>query len=199
MGSVVSNSKTLGIVLAGGRSSRMGRDKALLAHPENGNFLENARALLSELPLQQVVVSGARDGGIPDLVADMGPLGGLHSVALRTGAAAALVIPVDMPLLKCDALAELLAEGQRRQHPCYFDNFFFPLWLPFNDACLDYLQRAVKGAVRNSVSALLSHLCAQSISTKHAGDWHRNINTPADYLGLTTLDKIPENNLLREH
>jgi molybdopterin-guanine dinucleotide biosynthesis protein A len=190
---------TIGVVLAGGRSSRMGRDKALLAHPQRGNFLQHAEGLLSELPLEKVVTSGARPGAIEDLVPERGPLGGLYSVALTTGADAALVIPVDMPLLGRKHLAELLAEGQASGRPCYFENFFFPLWLPLNSDCLDYLRRAVEGSARNSVGALLRHLGAKSIPIKSAGDWHRNINTPADYLGLSTPDKTPENSFLRDH
>jgi len=190
---------TIGIILAGGRSSRMGRDKALLEHPQYGNFLEYAEALLRELPLEKVVISGARPGGIEDLIPGQGPLGGLYSVARTTGVDAALVIPVDMPLLGREHLSELLAEGQASGRPCYFENFFFPLWLPLNSDCLDYLRRAVEGSARNSVGALLRHLGAESISIKSAGDWHRNINTPADYLGLSTPDKTPENSFVRDH
>lgn len=87
--------------------------------------MQHAEALLSELPLEKVVTSGARPGAIEDLVPERGPLGGLYSVALATGADAALVIPVDMPLLGREHLAELLAEGQANGRPCYFENFFF--------------------------------------------------------------------------
>ncbi|GAB2891038.1 molybdenum cofactor guanylyltransferase [Microbulbifer echini] len=199
MAKVNPNGSTIGVVLAGGRSSRMGRDKALLAHPERGSFLQHAEGLLRALPLTQVVTSGTRPGGIEDLVPEQGPLGGLYSVVQATGADAALVIPVDMPLLGRDLLAELLAEGQRSGRPCYFDHFFFPLWLPLNAKCLDYLRGAIEGRRRNSVGALLRHLEANSIPIKNAGDWSRNINTPADYLGLTMPDKISENRFLREH
>ncbi|MDP5208231.1 molybdenum cofactor guanylyltransferase [Microbulbifer sp. 2205BS26-8] len=199
MAGAVVGQATIGVVLAGGRSRRMGRDKALLAHPECGSFLEHADALLRTLPLAQVVTSGARPGGIEDLVPERGPLGGLYSVALATGADAALVIPVDMPLLRRAHLAELLVEGQHRGCPCYFENCFFPLWLPLNQPCLDYLCRAVAGSAHNSVGALLRHLGAKSISLTNDGEWHRNINTPADYLGLGMPDKISENRFLRDH
>ncbi|WP_444929248.1 molybdenum cofactor guanylyltransferase [Microbulbifer sp. SSSA002] len=190
---------TIGVVLAGGRSSRMGRDKALLVHPQQGNFLQYAEALLSELSLEKIVTSGARPGAIADLVPERGPLGGLYSVALATGADAALVIPVDMPLLGREHLTELLTEGQARGRPCYFDGHFFPLWLPLTGDCVDYLRRAVEGSVRNSVGALLRHLGGESIPIKNAGDWHRNINTPADYLGLSRPDKTLENSFVRDH
>ncbi|UHQ56540.1 MULTISPECIES: molybdenum cofactor guanylyltransferase [unclassified Microbulbifer] len=174
--------QSIGVVLAGGRSSRMGRDKALLPTAGNRTFLDHACALLRELPLAQVVVSGARPGGVPDLVPGRGPLGGLHAVASATKAPAALVIPVDMPLLPAGALARLLHAGVESGRASYFGDYFFPLWLPLDTGCRAYLQRAVEGDAPNAVGALLRHLGA--LSLPGAGDWCHNVNTPADYYAL---------------
>ncbi|GMG87717.1 molybdenum cofactor guanylyltransferase [Biformimicrobium ophioploci] len=193
----------IGVVLAGGRSSRMGRDKALLPVAGNGTFLEKARGLLRELPLGQVLVSGARPGGVPDLVPDRGPLGGLHAVASDSSAQAALVIPVDMPLLDSGLLADLLHAGERAGRACYFGDYFFPLWLPLDSRCRDYLQRAVTGEVANSVGAMLRHLQALSLPHPHrdgAGpEWHRNINTPAEYASLPVSNHAINTNITREN
>ncbi len=73
-----------GIVLAGGLSTRMGRDKALL--PWQGRtLLEHMRGLLMQAGAREVWVSGNYPafGGVPDRVARCGPLGGLYSVAMR--------------------------------------------------------------------------------------------------------------------
>lgn len=78
----ISRPAPAGIVLAGGRSSRMGRDKALL--PWHGRtLLEHMRGLLRQAGAQRVWVSGAYPAfaGIPDRIAHCGPLGGLYSVA----------------------------------------------------------------------------------------------------------------------
>lgn len=75
----------LGAVLAGGRSSRFGADKAL-ATLDGERLIDLARAALAS-QCDEVVVVGRADG-IPDWPApDLGPLGGI-AAALRHGQAA---------------------------------------------------------------------------------------------------------------
>lgn len=107
------------ILLAGGRSSRMGRDKARLEF--HGRPLwQHMHALLLAAGCSRVWISGdpslaagtpvAVGDFVPDRVADLGPLGGLDSVCHRNGAVAGdtwLVVPVDLPLLTVAALAPL--------------------------------------------------------------------------------------------
>ncbi|MGY5942418.1 molybdenum cofactor guanylyltransferase [Stenotrophomonas forensis] len=123
-----------GIVLAGGLSSRMGRDKALL--PWQGRtLLEHMRGLLLQAGAQRVWVSGNYPafGGIPDRVARCGPLGGLHSVAMRMPDGPAWVVPVDTPLLP-PRLLQQLRDGHHA--PCtIFTGHPLPMLLNMDDAC----------------------------------------------------------------
>lgn len=71
----------IGIVLAGGQSSRMGRDKALLTL-RGKTFLSLARQALFGLGCARVVMSGApraewNGQHVPDMMANMGPVGGM--------------------------------------------------------------------------------------------------------------------------
>jgi molybdopterin-guanine dinucleotide biosynthesis protein A len=101
------------VLLAGGRSSRMGQDKALLEF--NGvRLIDRAMSELRQLKLRRIIVSG-RDYGFPwvkDSVPDFGPLGGLYSVIHTLGRAGEwwLVIPVDMPLLGSEILNDLILQ-----------------------------------------------------------------------------------------
>lgn len=101
--------RSIGIVLAGGRSSRMGRDKAMLdwhGRPLLARQLERLRAA----GVDAARVSGRRPDydGIPDAMPDAGPVGGLAGIAAAvTGTVQLLVVPVDMPLLTPDLLARL--------------------------------------------------------------------------------------------
>lgn len=117
----------MGCVLAGGRSTRMGRDKSTLPHPSGGTFLEFAVARL-EACCDTVVVSRAHDHAPPptdgdirqlrDRLVDRGPVGGLVVSLVhadRIGAPACFVTPVDVPDLTVDDCRMLLEDWRR--HP----------------------------------------------------------------------------------
>lgn len=100
----------IGVVLAGGRSTRMGRDKALLSW-RGRPLIEHQMALLKRAGVAAVVVSGARPAydGIQDDWAGLGPVAGLATIARhRPGHHELIVVPVDMPLLQVATLANLL-------------------------------------------------------------------------------------------
>lgn len=99
----------IGLVLAGGRSSRMGQDKAMLDW-QGRPLLEQQMATLHAAGVDQVLVSGERPtyAGIVDTRADAGPAAALASVvASINGEATLLVIPVDMPRLQPGLLRRL--------------------------------------------------------------------------------------------
>ena len=74
----------VGVVLAGGRSSRMGRDKARLAWRDQ-SLLAHACATLQAAGACKVVVSGdyPEYAGIPDAVPALGPMPMVPVVSVR--------------------------------------------------------------------------------------------------------------------
>lgn len=102
----------IGVILAGGLSSRMGEDKALL--DLNGkSLLEHTRDVLLRAGVSVVVVSRERPGGIPDRWPRKGPVGGIASVVAAVDDDELLVVPVDMPRLCVDVLAPLCQDVTR--------------------------------------------------------------------------------------
>ncbi|MFM7549338.1 MAG: molybdenum cofactor guanylyltransferase [Cyanobacteriota bacterium] len=120
-------------LLSGGASRRMGRDKALLAHPEGGTWLERTVLLLAGLGAPVTLLSRhprhlelagdlARrlgDPAAPDPQARIialaepppweGPLLALHRLMAQHPDERLLLCPVDMPQLTPGALHSLLA------------------------------------------------------------------------------------------
>jgi molybdenum cofactor guanylyltransferase len=129
----------IGVVLAGGQSSRMGRDKAML--PWQGRpLLEHQIAVLQETGVTRVQVSGERPDyqGIADPVAQAGPLGGIAGVAAACENGELLVIPIDMPRLQPVLLQRLLdapAAGCVR-----FDSHVLPMRLRLDEVCRGVLS-----------------------------------------------------------
>jgi molybdopterin-guanine dinucleotide biosynthesis protein A len=120
----------LGVVLAGGKSSRMGENKANLLR-ENQDMLSYSKSLLNAVGSSQVIVSGGEQG-IKDLVADMGPLGGIQSIIEQFKPQALLILPIDLPLMTSNELLALKQVGELSQQACYFTDHYLPLYLPVN-------------------------------------------------------------------
>ena len=175
-----------GVVLAGGRSSRMGTDKAALVLG-SGSLRERAVGLLREAlgPGARVVVSGGVPGAlaVPDLEPDRGPLGGIRSVAeALPGARYLVVVPVDMPLLRAEDLGLLLGTVRAPGGPraAHFRSSFLPAAIRRDadfEKVLDGLLQETRGA---SVGALLGRLDAQSVADAGSGRLF-NVNTPGDW------------------
>lgn len=98
-----------GVVLAGGRSSRMGTDKAGLSW-RGRPLLEHMQDLLAQAGAGRILVSGPYAGA--DVIADqqpgLGPLGGVLTLAQTQDDGVYLLVPVDMPLLTAALLRQLV-------------------------------------------------------------------------------------------
>ncbi|HID11343.1 MAG TPA: molybdenum cofactor guanylyltransferase [Candidatus Latescibacteria bacterium] len=101
----------VGIVLAGGRSSRMGRDKAGIVLGGR-TFMERAIDALRPLCAEVWVVG--RDGGkgevrfLRDELPGLGPIGGLYTGLRALGDGRAIFAACDMPFLEPEVLKQLL-------------------------------------------------------------------------------------------
>lgn len=92
-----------GYVLAGGRSSRMGRDKALL-ELAGKPLVQHAVIKLSRITDDVSILSARPELAafaplVPDLREGGGPLGGIEAALAHTRHDWILVLPVDMPFL----------------------------------------------------------------------------------------------------
>jgi molybdopterin-guanine dinucleotide biosynthesis protein A len=121
-----------GIILAGGRSRRMGRDKALLGLPGNSSltFVGHLSSIFTSLCPEVLVVArneaDAADYMLPgvrvviDKVPDCGPLMGLYSGLSVIYAQRALVVAVDMPFVQPALVSFMLSQPP-------MDSLFVPL------------------------------------------------------------------------
>jgi molybdopterin-guanine dinucleotide biosynthesis protein A len=146
----------IGLILAGGLSSRMGEDKALM-EIDGVTMLDRTARTLRALGVDLVAVSGSRPGGIPDRWVGAGPVGGLASAAAVLPDAELLVVPVDMPRLATAVLVPLLAHStlsatRWEDHP-------LPMRLTLNAGSRDALAALMTLTGRDrSVSALQARI-----------------------------------------
>jgi len=137
-----------GFVLAGGRSSRMGRDKALLefrGRPLIAGAVNGLRQMCGE-----VFVLGDRQdlAAYADVIADrhanVGPMGGIEAALACSAMRWNLFVPVDMPFLSGELLEKwvgtvtdgvrssvrasmMSVDGEIQPMPCLLDRELGPL------------------------------------------------------------------------
>ncbi|WP_298289613.1 molybdenum cofactor guanylyltransferase [Novosphingobium sp.] len=166
----------LGAVLAGGRSTRFGSDKALA---ELGGRTLLARAVEAlEAHCEAVVVIGRKTAPAPTIPdwprADMGPLGGIAAAlhhARDAGYAQVLTCSVDSVGLADDLLTQL------QPAPAYCESQpVIGLWPASASATLDTM---LTSEGRHSMLAFAKSIGARAVRFETIPD---NINTPADLL-----------------
>lgn len=116
-----------GIVLAGGQSSRMGEDKALLDY-KGKPLVRHMHDMLAQVGLTDIFISGVFDGYrcIADDTPLNGPAEAIKSVLRKIPHYAGyLFVPVDMPLLSPALLHRLLAQPRGG----YFASWPLPVYI----------------------------------------------------------------------
>ena len=185
--------RAIGFVVAGGRSRRMGRDKALL--PWNGStLLDHAVGRLQAVCADVAILCGAErryeDRGIrveTDAVADAGPLGGIYTGLLTVGPGAGVFLGVDLPLVTVDLLRRLLqlSYGHDAVVPLSAHGPE-PLCAVYRSTCVDPIRRRLEGGQLKATS-FWPDVDVLQVGPGHlAGlgpldDLFRNINTPEDH------------------
>ncbi len=140
-----------GVILAGGKSLRMGRDKALLAlHGQS--LLERAAAELSSMT-DEIIIS-ANDPApyqslgfpvIPDAYHSQGPLAGLHAAMAFTTRPLVLVLACDLPRIRSRHLIRMLdlSAGFDAVIPRTSDDRVHPLCALYRHTCLRFIEASL--------------------------------------------------------
>lgn len=185
--------KVTGLILAGGKSSRMGQDKSLLPYagePMIQRVVDELRPVVDEI---LIVSNQQKKYGIPDtreiadIFTDMGPLAGIHAGLSAAANDYIFVTACDMPYFD-GRLARFLidqAAGYDVVVP-QINNYPEPLFAVYAKKCLPYIQDCLERNVRKilafypmvKVNFVGEELIRQVSDPEKA---FFNVNTPADY------------------
>jgi molybdenum cofactor guanylyltransferase len=176
-----------GFILAGGQSTRMGRDKALLDW--HGSPLVDHMTNLLGRATDDVQVVG-RDH-LPDRLPGRGPLSGIATALTITSTDNNLIVAVDLPLLTKEFLVFFRRTVEHSKRPllaCKIGSHF-PLCLGIRRTLLaEVEQRLENGDL--SVHRLIEGADAEIISESQLRDASfdpsifRNLNTREDYVAM---------------
>lgn len=189
-----------GVVLAGGRSSRLGRDKAFVPY-RGGDLLGLAvRRLRAHLPEVWVIGRDPAPHGldVPWRLDDMpgyGPAAGVMT-ALRATGRPCLVTSCDLPLLGDDHLIALLSAWTKRPEQALMTTFL-QVETGFIEALVSIYEPGATGVIESALGRgerKLSGIFPPSI--RHHIPYSReeampffNINFPADLAVLNALEQ----------
>ena len=166
----------------GGRSSRMGRDKALL--PYRGGSLAGAVARAVECAAGRVTLVGNPGiGGIADLYPGEGPLGGILTALHHTTAEWNLVVACDMPGISSELLGRLLEaaeeSGADALLPSGPSGKVEPLCAVYRRQSLEQMEANFARGIRK-VTAALEGLATVRLAVPELAPF-QNVNTPEDW------------------
>lgn len=178
-----------GLVLSGGFSTRMGRDKGGLPWQGSTLALYQARRLaalvpevfLSCRPEQQTDYAGPFPL-LPDTWPSGGPISGLLTALSAHPDRAWLTLPVDMPGISAFALRQLIVQRNSDRIATAYrqpDGVVQPLVAIWEPAALPLLRQAWETR-RLSLRRLLEQADAAILEAPIEEDW-RNLNTPEDW------------------
>ena len=173
-----------GFVLAGGKSTRMGRDKALLDW-RGRTMLDHMRDLLQSVADPVHVVG--RDQ-LPDQLPNLGPLSGIATALDATATDANIIVAVDLPHLTRNFMKYLRMRLENSSHPLLAcrNGPDFPLCLGIWRPMLPEIKRRLAAgqlSVRGMIESISSEIISESELTAagFAVTMFQNINTPEDY------------------
>jgi molybdopterin-guanine dinucleotide biosynthesis protein A len=187
---IISNMKCAGFVLAGGKSSRMGSDKAVL--PFKGiTLVEHVAAQVHEAAGNVTLVGDpARYSNfsypvIRDIFPARGPLSGIHAALAASQSDWNLIVACDMPEVTAAFLTRLIHRAERgNAHaviPAGPSGRPEPLCAAYSHRALDEIARALDRGIRKVTDALTG-LDIDLWRVPDSRQFH-NLNTPAEWAG----------------
>jgi molybdenum cofactor guanylyltransferase len=180
-------------VIAGGKSLRMGRDKAFL---ELGGrtLLRNALAFARVVSSEVKIVGDPQKFGefgavVRDIYPERGPLGGIHAALVESPSELNLMLGVDLPFLEVGFLQLLISTA--KDSPALvtvprIDGYYQPLAAVYRKEFSGLAEKAL-AENRNKIDALFSDISVRVVNQEEiAGNgfssaMFRNVNTPEDW------------------
>jgi molybdenum cofactor guanylyltransferase len=185
------------VLIAGGRSSRMGTNKALLEF--DGLYLAQRKLKLLQQVFSQIIVivndpEVAEVLEVPcyeDIISDVGPLGGLHAATVYSPTEQFFILPCDVPFIPIALISHLLtfAPGKRIAIP-FADNRNHPLIGLYAKSYHDAIEQRILNGER-AISDFVYSQNHEIVSIEHEDYYQphilQNINTHEQYLEALKL------------
>ncbi len=180
-------------ILAGGKSTRMGRDKAFL-EIDGQTLLERALAKARGLTENTMIVASRANFStfgpvVEDVFCERGPLGAIHAALAASATELNLVLAVDVPFVPEAFLWWLIGEARKSEAAVTVVRVagrLQPLCGVYRKSFCETAQRSLE-AGENKIDRLFSGVptCVieeeQLVSAGFSGEMFRNVNTRQEW------------------
>lgn len=177
-----------GIILAGGKSSRMGQDKGLMLF--NGqSFIDHAVQIVKDV-CNSVIIITNQDGyerlNIPvynDIIKAKGPAAGVYTGLYYSKTQYNLIIGCDMPFLSSEFLGYLLSQIDEKADAIVpeYENRSQPLCAVYSKSCLSQFKQFIQNGqlkMKEIIRQLhTKHVIIDETSGFYSSNLFTNINT----------------------
>ncbi len=183
-------------ILAGGRSSRMGSDKALLRFEDQAllqHMLHTAAGALGNARIVGPKTAYGQFGAvIEDIYPGCGPLGGIHAALSETKTELNLMLSVDMPLMSPQFLKWLAEQAGTAQEMIVVPDAAGgrqPLCAIYRRGALGAVEEALKKGdykIARLFAQVPTRVVKESeiVAAGFSAIIFQNVNTPEEYLRL---------------
>jgi len=182
-------------ILTGGKSSRMGKDKALVLF-RGKSLLQHAIDLFSSFS-NEICVSANKEYNtylpiVKDRHKEIGPMGGIHALLTSCHADHVVVIPVDTPLISKEIIQELLDNHTTQQASvCRTKDGLQMLVGIYSKTILPILEKQIQNK-DYKLSNLLDIANIQVLDMEKYATKFSNINTLNDLIQISENKPIEE-------
>jgi len=194
-------SDVTGVLLAGGKSRRMGQDKRLLSVGEETLYARSLSVL--QAIFERVVVVVAQDSPLVasdapvlrDVIPHCGSLGGLYTGLKQAGTQWVFAVACDMPFLDPDTIRHFIGlKGEGDVIMAKLQNGFQPMHALYHRNCLPTMESLIH-AQDFKIQRLADHpalrvrvvMPAELRQLDPQGRSFYNVNTPADLAAARSL------------
>jgi len=179
---------TTGIILAGGKNSRMGQDKGFLML-SGKTFTQHIIEALEPVVGTIMIVSDNSDYDdfklkrVVDIMEDSGPLAGVYTGLYHSETENNIVLSCDVPLVKTAVLNKLIEgfETEKDVIQIECEGKSMPLIALYKKQCMHHFLKRLQDGERRLQSAI-NEMNVKTISLEPAlRGFVRNINTESDF------------------
>lgn len=192
-----------GIILSGGKSSRMGQDKGLL-HLNGKSMMEIAIERLS-IHCDRIIISANSEvydhlglEVVKDIFTDIGPMGGLYSALTRSLSEYNMVLSVDLPFVNEGLINYLIdsSRGFQLAVPWSGNEYYEPLCACYHISVIALLKEAISSGNFKLPSLFQQMTVNKLIINPELPFYHDNlffnINNVSDFISAEKLSKSME-------